>query len=152
LELRWYYAIGVSSLEPWGVWQADAGEYWVKEEYCEYTHPYNKDEEEAKYVELGLDFSKYEVPKNLFMCHNKDGIADGPTHDASGGEPVTRQCKWELQWSREDPAYKFFSHGFQCKRCPLYLPPSKQPGFAQAQTQMDGVTTTTGLAPQAVVY
>ena len=39
---------GVSTLRPQDIWLADAKNYWVNEEDCKYTHPYNYDEEKVE--------------------------------------------------------------------------------------------------------
>jgi hypothetical protein len=44
---------GVSTLRPQDVWLADAKEYWVNEEECKYTHPYNYDNEKIEAIALG---------------------------------------------------------------------------------------------------
>ena len=40
-EVRWYIAHGVSTLRPQDIWLADAGDYWMEEEECVFTKPYD---------------------------------------------------------------------------------------------------------------
>jgi hypothetical protein len=98
-EVRWYIAHGVSTLRPQDIWLADAGDYWMEEEECVFTKPY--DPEYAKQEAI----AKGESPDNI-----------------ASGDP---QKYWNLIYTMEDPAYKFWRIGYQCRKCPIYLPVSK---------------------------
>jgi hypothetical protein len=109
-EYKWYYAHGVSTMRPDDVWLADAKHYWVKEEGCEYTHPWDQAGQREVWSQAGNDINTFdEKPSHIFFC--KD---------------TTHQCKWDLHWAMEDPAYKLGLIGYQCRRCPLYLAVEKK--------------------------
>ena len=107
---KWYYAHGVSTLRPQDVWLTDAKHYWVKEEECEYTNPWDYTIKKDECVSEGTEKcepSTFSKPEHIRYC----SVPEGATH----------QCFWDLQWSKEDPAYKLGQLNFECKRCPLYL-------------------------------
>ena len=101
-QYKWYYSHGVSTLTPQDGWLADAKHYWVKEESCEYTHPWDQEEMQKAYE--GEDGGFDPQPPHIYFCKG-----------------TTSQCRWDLHWTREDPAYKLEQDGFRCRRCPLYL-------------------------------
>lgn len=120
---RWYYAHGVSTLKPQDVWLVDAKHYWAKEEECEYTHPYDLEAAREKCRNTapppdgpGCDVNGYYKPEHIKYC--KEPVTGGASRE---GRSITRQCYWDLQWAKEDPAYKLGLLGYQCRRCPLYL-------------------------------
>jgi hypothetical protein len=112
---RWYYAHGVSTLKPQDAWLVDAKHYWAKEEECEYTHPWDLEAEKEKCrLRTGpdpppCDINSFYKPDHILYC--KEPVSGS----------LTRQCYWDLQWTKEDPAYKLGLVGYQCRRCPLYL-------------------------------
>lgn len=130
---RWYTGMGVNTLKPTDAWLADARYYWVKEEYCEYTQPW-KPAEEMKIARL-LGESVAAAVKQATSCPGKNQYplpGDGCIKLCGKDPNPQQQCFWDTSTENEHVAYRLQQSGFQCKRCPIYLP-------AKAKTDLLGI-------------